>query len=68
MPQDREIRNVKRREQNGDETEKDENVFDFFKKTENEYKFKKFLTPVTEKNMLVYIKIKTRQRAKYRFC
>ena len=24
------------------------------------------LTPVTEKNMLVYIKIKTRQRAKYR--
>ena len=64
--EDRETPNVKRREQNGDETEKDENVFDFFKKTENEYQFKKFLTPVTEKNMLVYIKIKTRQRAKYR--
>ena len=68
MPQDREIRNVKRREQNGVEMEKDESVFDFFKKTENEYQFKKFLTPVTEKNMFVYIEIKTRQRAKYRFC
>ena len=69
MPQeDRETPNVKRREQNGDETEKDENVFDFFKKTENENQWKKFLTPVTEKNMLMYIEIKTRQRAKYRFC
>ena len=29
MPQDREIRNVKRREQNGVEMEKDESVFDF---------------------------------------
>ena len=66
MPQDREIRNVKRREQNGVEMEKDESVFDFFKKTENEYQFKKFLTPVTEKNMLLYIKLKTSQRAKYR--
>ena len=66
--EDRETPNVKRREHNGDVTEKDVHVFDFFKKTENEYKFKKFLTPVTEKNMLVYIEIKTRQRAKYRFC
>ena len=66
--EDRETPNVKRREHNGDKTEKDEHVFDFFKKTENEYNFKKFLTPVTEKNMLVYIKIKTRQRAKYRSC
>ena len=63
-----EIHNVKRREQNGVEMEKDESVFDFFKKTENENQWKKFLTPVTEKNMLVYIEIKTRQRAKYRFC
>ena len=68
MPQDREIRNVKRREQNGVEMEKDESVFDFFKKTENENQWKKFLTPVTEKNMLMYIEIKTRQRPKYRFC
>ena len=66
--EDRETPNVKRREQYGDETEKDENVFDFFKKTENENQWKKFLTPVTEKNMLMYIEIKTRQRAKYRFC
>ena len=66
--EDRETPNVKRREHNGDVTEKDEHVFDFFKKTENEYNFKKFLTPVMEKNMLVYIEIKTRQRAKYRFC
>ena len=66
--EDRETPNVKRREQNGVEMEKDENVFDFSKKTENENQWKKFLTPVTEKNMLVYIEIKTRQRAKYRFC
>ena len=46
--------------------EKDVHVFDFFKKTDNDYNFKKFLTPVTEKNMLLYLKIKTTQRAKYR--
>ena len=63
--EDRETPNVKRREHNGDKTKKDEHFFYFFKKTENEYNFKKFLTPVTEKNMLLYIKIKTRQRAKY---
>ena len=64
--EDRETPNVKRREHNGDVTEKDVHVFDFFKKTENDFKFKKFLTPVTEKNMLLYIKLKTSQRAKYR--
>ena len=63
---DRETPNVKRREHNGDVTEKDVHVFDFFKKTDNDYNFKKFLTPVTEKNMLLYLKIKTSQRAKYR--
>ena len=64
--EDRETPNVKRREHNGDVTEKDVHVFDFFKKTDNDYNFKKFLTPVTEKNMLLYSKIKTTQRAKYR--
>ena len=63
--EDRETPNVKRREHNGDETE-DVHVFDFFKKTDKDYNFKKFLTPVTEKNMLLYLKIKTSQRAKYR--
>ena len=66
LQEDRETPNVKRREHNGDVTEKDVHVFDFFKKTENDFKFKKFLTPVTEKNMLLYIKLKTSQRAKYR--
>ena len=64
--EDRETPNVKRREHNGDVTEKDVHVFDFFKKTDNDNNFKKFLTPVTEKNMLLYIKIKTTQREKYR--
>ena len=62
--EDREGRNVKRREHNGNVTEKDGHVFDFFNKTDNDNNFKKFLTPVTEKNMLLYIKIKT-QREKY---
>ena len=64
--EDREGRNVKRREHNGNVTEKDGHVFDFFNKTDNDNNFKKFLTPVTEKNMLLYLKIKTSQRAKYR--
>ena len=54
--EDRETPNVKRREHNGDVTEKDVHVFDFFKKTYNDYNFKKFLTTVTEKNMLLYLK------------
>ena len=62
--EDRETPNVKRREHNGVVSEKDVHVFDFFKETDNN--FKKFLTPVTEKNMLLYIKLKTSQRAKYR--
>ena len=64
--EDRETPNVKRREHNGDVTEKDVHVFNFFKKMDNDYNFKKFLTPVTEKSMLLYLKIKTSQRAKYR--
>ena len=54
--EDRETPNVKRRDTNGDITEKDVHVFDFFKKTDNDYNFKKFLTPITEKNMLLYLK------------
>ena len=45
--EDRETPNVKRREHNGDVTEKDGHVFHFFNKTDNDYNFKKFLTPVT---------------------
>ena len=41
-------------------------VFDFFEKSVNDYKFKKFLSRVTEKNMLVYLEYKSRERAKYR--
>ena len=63
--EDRETPNVKRREHNGDVTEKDGHVFDFFNKMDNDNNFKKFLTPVTEKNMLLYIKIKITQREKY---
>ena len=37
--EDRETPNVKRREHNGDVTEKDVHVFDFFKKTDNDYNF-----------------------------
>ena len=62
---DRETPNVKRRKPNGGVTE-DVEVFNFFKDTEKVYKFKKFLTPVTEKNMLIYLNIKSCQRAKYR--
>ena len=45
---------------------KDVGVFDFFEKSVDDYKFKKFLTRVTEKNMLVYLEYKSRERAKYR--
>ena len=45
---------------------KDVDVFDFFEKSVDDYKFKKFLTRVTEKNMLVYLEYKSRERAKYR--
>ena len=44
----------------------DKHVFDFFEKTVEDYKFKKFLSRVTEKNMLLYLEIKSRERAKYR--
>ena len=44
----------------------DRDEFDFFKITGNGAKFKKFLTPVTESNMLLYIKIKSMERKKYR--
>ena len=63
--EDRETSNVKRMEHNVDVTE-DVHVFDFFEKTVGDYKFKKFLSRVTEKNMLLYLEIKSRQRAKYR--
>ena len=33
----------------------EQDVFDFFKPTENSLKFKNFLTPTTESNMLKYI-------------
>ena len=45
---------------------KDVDVFDFFEKSVDDYKFKKFLSRVTEKNMLVYLEFKSRERAKYR--
>ena len=64
--EDREACNVNRREHNGDVTHNDGHVFDFFNKTDNDVNFKKFLSPITEKNMLLYIKIKTIQREKYR--
>ena len=57
--------NVKKREHKGGVTE-DVYVINFFEDTEKVYKFKKFLTPVMEKNMLIYLNIKSCQRAKYR--
>ena len=38
-----------------------QDVFDFFKPTENSLKFKNFLTPTTESNMLKYIAIKSNE-------
>ena len=66
--EDREARNVHKTEHNGDVPHNDGHVFDFFNKTDNDNNFKKFLSPITEKNMLLYIKIKTTQREKYRSC
>ena len=43
----------------------DQDVLNFFKPTENTLKFKKFLTPITESNMLIYIAIKSNERKKY---
>ena len=56
---------VKWLEHNVDVTE-DKHVFDFFEKTDEDFKFKKFLSRVTEKNMLLYLETKSRERAKYR--
>ena len=39
----------------------EQDVFDFFKPTENSLKFKNFLTPTTESNMLKYIAIKSNE-------
>ena len=66
MPQDDgETPNVKKKEHKGGVTE-DVYVFNFFEDTEKVYKFKKFLMPVMKKNMLIYLNIKSCQRAKYR--
>ena len=43
----------------------EQDVLDFFKPTENSLKFKNFLTPTTESNMLKYIAIKSNERKKY---
>ncbi len=50
---DRETPNVNGKKPNGGVTQ-DVEVFAFFKDTEKVYKFKKFLTPVTEKNMDIF--------------
>ena len=60
-----EARNVHKTETNSDVPVHDRDVFDFFKITGNGVKFKKFLTPITESNMLLYIKIKSIERKKY---
>ena len=64
---DKEIvpRNVHKTETKSDVAVHDQDVFDFFKPTGNTVKFKKFLTPVTESNMLIYIAIKSKERKKY---
>ena len=64
--EDSEARNVHKTENNGDIPHNDGDVFDFFKNTEHGVKFKKFLTPITESNMLLYIKIKSIERKNYR--
>ena len=59
MPQDDgETTNVKKKEHKGGMTE-DVYVFEFFEDTEKVYNFKKFLTPVGEKNMVIYLNIKS---------
>ena len=57
--------NVHKTETNSDVAVLDRDVFDFFKPTGNAFKFKKFLTPITESNMLIYIAIKSKERKKY---
>ena len=63
-----EARNVHQTEKNSQVPVHDRDEFDFFKITGNGEKFKKFLTPVTESNMLLYIKIKSMERKKYWSC
>ena len=63
-----EARNVHKTETNSDVPVHDQDVFDFFKLTGNAVKFKKFLTPITESNMLLYITIKSKERKKYLSC
>ena len=46
-----------KRKKHGDVPDNDGDVFDFFNVTGNGVKFKKFLTPITESNMLLYIKL-----------
>ena len=60
-----EARNVHKTENNSHVPVHDQDVFDFFKITGNDVKFKKFLTPITESNMLLYIAIKSKERKKY---
>ena len=60
-----EPRNVHKTETKSDVAGHDQDVFDFFKPTGNTVKFKKFLTPITESNMLIYIAIKSMERKKY---
>ena len=63
--EDSEARIVHRTERNGDVPNNDGDVFDFFNIKENGVKFKKFLSPITESNMLLYIKLKSIERKKY---
>ena len=60
--------NVHKTEKNSHVPVHDRDEFDFFKITGNAVKFKKFLTPITESNMLLYIKIKSMERKKYLSC
>ena len=64
--EDSEARNVHKTEKNGDVPDNDRDVFNFFNITGNGVKFKKFLTPITESNMLLYIKLKWIEMKKYR--
>ena len=57
--------NVHKTETKSDVAVHDQDVFDLFKPTGNTVKFKKFLTPITESNMLIYIAIKSKERKKY---
>ena len=57
--------NVHKTKTKSDVAVHDQDVFDFFKLTGNTVKFKKFLTPITELNMLIYIAIKSNERNKY---